>query len=576
MALNAAALDAAIVASLNRRVVCPTDTELYRVADAFGMDPYWRDLVRSERFSRTIEGGILYRPAIVEDIHGEIVSAFASPVKKGVMIKGPQGIGKSHSLVNTVLKLESSGEYLVTFFPDCSAWDSVDFFVEQIVSSMGSTATALGFNFDLMVNEITAKRAIHAVIKEVSNALTARGKQWVFVFDQINKLFTKPQNQNAKHAAGLAFPFSLIEGAMLRGRITCVISASANNEIAYKDHHEGFNEYFHTTNMTREELGITFAIEATAATAEIPGVAVEEKIATVEEITGSVPLFAANLLEDNNVARHDLQVIESVKYSLASLAANTATWQYVKDATVASVLHLRTASLWYDKKFFTLKEGTAYKYEALVPQVITACKEHLWHEIMNFVAREEATLLEVCRSTSTLNSARGQHFEYMVIQRCLRHGVVATIDNVSVSLCAETAHGFSGRALPNMLRDGVYFPFHSKFPAIDLVLKQGDSVFGIQIHVNPHEDVIAMFEGMCKDAGWFETFNTIYLVYLSPEEQVKSLVAKLVDPVDHDVRVTRSSSGAYTFSIRRVAIAKDALQCLQDLLWPAGCSMGSP
>jgi serine kinase of HPr protein (carbohydrate metabolism regulator) len=110
MALNAAALDAAIVATLNRRVVCPTDTELYRVADAFGMDPYWRDHVRSERFSRMIEGGILYQPAIVEDIHGEIVSAFASPVKMGVMIKGSQGIGKSHSLVNTVLKLESSGE----------------------------------------------------------------------------------------------------------------------------------------------------------------------------------------------------------------------------------------------------------------------------------------------------------------------------------------------------------------------------------------------------------------------------------------------------------------------------------
>jgi hypothetical protein len=74
---------------------------------------------------------------------------------------------------------------------------------------MGSTATALGFNFDLMVNEITARRIIHAVMKEVSNALTARGKQWVFVFDQINKLFTKPQN--AKHATDLLSPSPLLK-----------------------------------------------------------------------------------------------------------------------------------------------------------------------------------------------------------------------------------------------------------------------------------------------------------------------------------------------------------------------------
>ena len=85
--------------------------------------------------------------------------------------------------------------------------------------------------------------------------------------------------------------------------------------------------------------------------------------------------------------------------------------------------------------------------------------------------------------------------------------MAATIGNIVVSLGTDTAQGFSGRALPAMLQDGIYFPFHSKFPAIDLVLKQGDSVFGIQIHVNPHEDVITTFEGMCKRARWFETFN---------------------------------------------------------------------
>jgi hypothetical protein len=178
-----------------------------------------------------------------------------------------------------------------------------------------------------------------------------------------------------------------------------------------------------STQQKCEELGIAFSVETTAATAETPGVAVEEKIATVEEITGiatveeitgSVPLFVADLLADNNVARHDLQVIESVKFSLMALEQNAVTWNRFKDATIASVLQLRTPSTVYDKKFFTLKESTAYEYEALVPQVITACKEHLWVDVLSYVSHEETALLSVCRSTTTLNSARGQHFEYMV------------------------------------------------------------------------------------------------------------------------------------------------------------------
>lgn len=164
-------------------------------------------------------------------------------------MKGPQGVGKSHSIVNTVLKLLSTGNYLVTFIPDCAAWgDSVQF-AEQVFASLGSSADCLGFDFRQMIKDGTEAYDLRAIIKEVSNALDARGKQWVFVFDQINKLFTKPQNRNAKDAFSLTFPYNLIADVMKTQQITCVISASANNEIAYKDHHEGFNEYFHTTKM---------------------------------------------------------------------------------------------------------------------------------------------------------------------------------------------------------------------------------------------------------------------------------------------------------------------------------------
>ena len=48
----------------------------------------------------------------------------------------------------------------------------------------------------------------------------------VFVFDQIDKLFVKPENKDAKDAGGLAFPFVLAQGVMKLNRITSAALAS--------------------------------------------------------------------------------------------------------------------------------------------------------------------------------------------------------------------------------------------------------------------------------------------------------------------------------------------------------------
>jgi len=198
---------------------------------------------------------------------------------------------------------------------------------------------------------------------------------------------------------------------------------------------------------------------------------------------------------------------------------------------------------------------------------------------MQQVGEEEATLLSVCAKPTTLNSAREQHFEYIAIQRFFHHGVTASVgsggETVDIDLPSTSFRGFSGRKLPNVTNDGIYAPYHTKFPAINLVLKQGSCVVGVQIHVNPHENVVTLFEGMCKVAGWPDKFKNIFLLYLSPEEDVKNLVQNIVNPPIHDLRKRKNSVPTSTSIIRQVALSRDSFDCLRDLQWPNRCSIGS-
>jgi len=143
--LDQNALSKALTGFFQRPLLdCPEEKSMYMVEDAFGGNPYWAKSVRTERFRLTLEKGILYRPQIVNEIYAQIAECLEEDVKRGIMVKGPQGIGKSHSLVNTVLKLQSTGEYLVTFIPDCEEWENGRFLLKQICLSFGSTPQDLG------------------------------------------------------------------------------------------------------------------------------------------------------------------------------------------------------------------------------------------------------------------------------------------------------------------------------------------------------------------------------------------------------------------------------------------------
>jgi len=254
-------------------------------------------------------------------------------------------------------------------------------------------------------------------------------------------------------------------------------------------------------------------------------------------------------------------------------------WEKIREATISCLLGQPTNAHLYDRKFLVQKtDGGNYTYDTLVPQVRHGSRIHLWDTSMSRIAEEESLLLSACAQQSTLNSARGQHFEHIAIQRFFKHGVVASIGSesttVDIDLAAKSFQNFRGRQLPAAQADGIYVPYHTKFPAIDLVLKQGTCVIGVQLHVNPHEDVVTRFEGMCKAAGWHNKFNDIILLYLSPDKAVKDLVSNRVNPSLYDI--SRLSGTPVTSVIRRVALSRESFECLRDIQWPPRCSVDSP
>ena len=153
-------------------------SHLYQIKEVF-KEPYWNEL-QLDRFEFSYVNGIFYRPDIVNEIVSKIEANLGCSQSRGLLIKGPLGIGKLHSIVNVVRKLQSTGEYLVTFIPDCENWHFSFDLVNAICLSVGITAETVGIRkFD------DTPATLLNLISEVTEVLEALDKQWVFVFDQI-------------------------------------------------------------------------------------------------------------------------------------------------------------------------------------------------------------------------------------------------------------------------------------------------------------------------------------------------------------------------------------------------------
>ena len=551
-------------------------THRYSVDDAFHKDDlYWKANVRGDRFEAalTLGKGILYRPQIVTELHQLIDSALSNEVCRGIMVKGPGGIGKSHSLVNLVRKLTygSNNKYLVTFIPDCFKWGNVIDLLRAICASCGIPVEPI--LQQVKGNSVLDSKLLDDLITSIDGNLWKLGKKWIFVFDQINKLFVKAENLHAKDATGLVFPFHCIKSIMRPRRITSIISASANNEMAYKESHEDFSEYLHKPQMTQVELLQLFD--------QVD----HSSVITVLEKTSGVPMFAASyVMKSLDTDAYELEVIDAVRHALETLENETSkrNWDRVVASIISALLLTETSETLYHKKFLLRQQiqmQRRFLYEPLVPQVLTAYREHFWSELMQYVEKREGALLHVCRDPATTNKVRGCCFETMVIRRCSSANVEFQVGDVSVTVPsgAQEATGFGGNLLPNAPSEGLSFPFSTSFPAIDFILRTGRCVFAIQVHVNKHNDESSCFAGLCQQAGWFEKFDWIELIYLSPEEDVSHLVKSRVMPPTFNVMAPQQErvAGQPCRQIRRRALSKDAIPCLKDLEWPDNCSINS-
>ena len=244
-------------------------------------DRSWIDHVRIERMSR--KASVLYRPEIVNDLVQRIDELLQARPPSGLMVRGPQGVGKSHSLINLTRYLLASGKYWVTIIPDCAVWrDKVDFF-KFLLQSVGVDTALVRLN-----NYVPSSRDFTSIMADVDQILSKHGMKWVFVFDQINRIFDRMNSERADDIRAPSFPFNMIRRVVERNRIISIISASANNDVWYKDNHNGFDVFDHPTQLDHDEIKILYPAS------EIAKWDWEE----VEYMTGRVPWYLGRWTKD--------------------------------------------------------------------------------------------------------------------------------------------------------------------------------------------------------------------------------------------------------------------------------------
>ncbi|MGH7973950.1 MAG: hypothetical protein ACREBR_00390, partial [bacterium] len=353
---------------------------------------------------------LLYRPTICAELEVMVNNCFNSPLKKGLFVTGPHGVGKSHTLMNLVLKLMSTGNYLVTFLPNCDQWSGVAYLVEMICQSFGAPPPAI------LPGEID-DGVLRKFINAVDAVLQKKNKQWVFVFDQVNRLFVKPGNERAKDAGSLAFPFNYIKLAMKPRRISSIISASSNNEMTFQTKKpEGFVTFAHRLDMSLDELKLVFPALHNIS---------EEGLNSMIRMTGRVPLQVSSFLEfDCDLKTYRKSTTRDVALQVKKLLRNTAhdadKVELTKSA-VSCLLGIGTHAMIYDRNFCvkTHSRRGVHRYKCLFPLVADVLQVEYWDELLKHVSQNEGAVLRICNTPDITNDVRGRSFEFIVINRCI-------------------------------------------------------------------------------------------------------------------------------------------------------------
>lgn len=507
-----------------------------------------------DRFQQTEEDGVLYRPEIVAAMKTILLTGHE---RMGLFVRGPQGVGTSHSLVNLVRSLRADG-HIVTFIPTCEDFITHADFLIALLKSIESSMSAIGVS-----RSFATKDNVDEIMDGIEEILPTINKHWFFVFDQVNRIFARGF-ADRKDVGALPPPFFLMKSLNNRKRMMTVISASANNNVAYKDNHPGFLVYDHPTTMSQREALLWK-----------PDLGTRGDLDCIVEVTGLCPLqvseYLKSPLEYTTEGMQD--VLLAVQGLLGENTRNKLATRSIKNAAVHCLLSLpiqESVVTTYDRKYSVLREG---HIEPLYPLVLVAYRYIFWDEMLDYIEKNESSILKVCRNPSTTNDVRGRLFELMVIVR-FRKDLVLTHTPDSDVLPAGVDNGtvFESQELPTphfMNNSTLFIPKYSNFPAIDLILKSDDGVdvWAVQVHVSKHDNVLPKLESMCKENGWFEAFTNIYLVYLSPSDDVKNLLTCLPKPSER--RSKRVKVSGKTNPIQVSAATIHEFECLRDMQWTA-------
>lgn len=541
--------------------------------------PLDKEPLKSYRKSRfNAETKLLYRPDIVEGMKRVILD----PKNElyGTMIKGAQGIGKSHSLVTLVSHLRSLA-HIVTFIPNCQDFKDTDDYMQAVFRSMDVDPASFGIQL-YQWNNRRARFFVTCVIKAMAEANEGleedKQLRWFMVFDQVNRIFARPSQKGAKDVGSLDEPFAFMEKFCGDKNVHSVIAASANNALSYKPNHEGFQEYLHPLKMSMEE--VEFWQSGSEMFQSFNGTKRKE----MEEATGLCPLQVTEYLKKGaeiylkdavNLVCGDTQKLlreQTDDKDKLSIAKNAIC------CLLSIPIELRGDEA-YDKKYSVLASG---KLLPLFPAVEIAYRDLFWNELMDYMEKEEANLLRTCRNSSVTNDVRGRLFELIVISRLVKKKVLSkTKENAELVVLPQTVDRgmrFGTQKLPSpdeMDSNTLFIPKNPNFPAIDLILKEGKIVWGIQVHVADHENVLPKFREMCMEKGWFSHFDDVKLVYLSPSAEVTNLLGSGCIPTagPRPKRRRRAKQVPPTIEVSGDCIKDPGWECLKDIQWPSTDAM---
>jgi len=94
--------------------------ELYNIKETFAKkDHYWYDDLWHEQFQSSKKEGVLFCLVIINELICMVETCLVEDAPQRLMIKGLQGIGKSHSIVNLIHQLlyHSNGNTLSLLSP---------------------------------------------------------------------------------------------------------------------------------------------------------------------------------------------------------------------------------------------------------------------------------------------------------------------------------------------------------------------------------------------------------------------------------------------------------------------------